>query len=320
MGTYNGAKYLDEQLRSFATQIRLPDELIVCDDMSDDRSVEILLDFARAAPFKVEIIRNEKNIGYGRNFEKAISLCKGDVIFLSDQDDVWLPEKIKVVEMEFLKYQSALVVVHDAELVDESLRRTNLTVAGQIRAVGGSSDGLLLGCCIAFRSVMRPLILPLPSDIYGHDRWINNLGNALECRKFIQDVLQLYRRHSANTSESIATRIARVSRWDLFKEQLKSKSFRSDPAAACESRIDQLEILKRRIVDNRVYLIEGCGLITPFTRAISNIDKVVGANRARLYLQNKGLLRRLIGATVFYFRGGYREFEGWKSFAKDLLR
>src|SRR5215207_2518174 len=94
--TYNGEQYLQQQLDSFVAQSRPPDELVVCDDRSTDRTVPIVEDFAKRAPFRVELVINETNLGSTRNFEKAIGLCTGDIIFLADQDDVWLPEKLRI--------------------------------------------------------------------------------------------------------------------------------------------------------------------------------------------------------------------------------
>ena len=92
--TYNGEKFLREQLDSFSVQTRLPDEVVVGDDCSTDRTVEILEEWAKTAPFRVEIVRNPQNLGYEKNFEQTMLRCTGDVIFPSDQDDVWLPEKL----------------------------------------------------------------------------------------------------------------------------------------------------------------------------------------------------------------------------------
>src|SRR5882762_9087557 len=94
MCTYNGARYLREQLDSIAAQTRPPSELIVCDDNSLDETREIVAGFAASAPFPVRLGVNEQNLGSIRNFERAIKLCEGDLIALSDQDDVWLPEKL----------------------------------------------------------------------------------------------------------------------------------------------------------------------------------------------------------------------------------
>src|ERR687885_1327551 len=94
MCTYNGAAFLREQLQSLAAQARTPDELVVCDDASADATVRVVREFAAAAPFPVRLTVNERNLGSTKNFERAISLCAGDLVALSDQDDLWLPAKL----------------------------------------------------------------------------------------------------------------------------------------------------------------------------------------------------------------------------------
>ncbi len=92
--TYNGEKYLSEQLASIAAQTRLPDEMVVCDDCSSDATPDLVEEFARSAPFPVRFFRNPINLRSTKNFEHAIALCDGDFIALCDQDDIWLPEKL----------------------------------------------------------------------------------------------------------------------------------------------------------------------------------------------------------------------------------
>ena len=89
LATYNGAVYLKEQLESIAAQTRTPDELVISDDQSTDDTLRVIEEFAATAGFPVRLSVNEANLGIAKNFEKAISLCRGDLIFLSDQDDVW---------------------------------------------------------------------------------------------------------------------------------------------------------------------------------------------------------------------------------------
>src|SRR4029077_8380451 len=101
MCTYNGARFLPEQLESIAAQTRLPDELVVCDDGSADESAEIVRNFGKNAPFPVRLELNEKNLGATKNFEKAIGLCQGDLISLADQDDVWKPQKLSKLWLVF---------------------------------------------------------------------------------------------------------------------------------------------------------------------------------------------------------------------------
>jgi glycosyltransferase involved in cell wall biosynthesis len=121
MAAYNGAKYLQEQLDSFLSQTRQPDELIVCDDGSSDATRDILERFRQSAPFAVQIHRNETRLGFTKNFEKALLRCSGDLVFLSDQDDVWFTTKVDVVEKALLSHPEKLLVVHDGKLVDEKL-------------------------------------------------------------------------------------------------------------------------------------------------------------------------------------------------------
>ena len=93
--TYNGERFLRQQLESIQQQSRLPDELVVCDDRSRDQTVAIVREFATSVSFPVVIVQNPETLGSSRNFEKAIRLCTGDLIALSDQDDIWYPNRLQ---------------------------------------------------------------------------------------------------------------------------------------------------------------------------------------------------------------------------------
>jgi glycosyltransferase involved in cell wall biosynthesis len=114
MCTYNGSKHIKEQLESIIYQTRKPDEIIICDDCSSDNTVEIAQNLLSVSTIKSTIIRNEINLGFRKNFEKAIGLCHGDIVFLSDQDDVWLPEKIEKVANIFDNDEEVIMAFHDA--------------------------------------------------------------------------------------------------------------------------------------------------------------------------------------------------------------
>ena len=119
--TYNGSRYLKEQLDSIAGQTRLPSELIIRDDRSTDDTVDIARRFAETAPFAVKVHVNSENVGSTKNFELAIEGCSGDIIALSDQDDIWLPQKLERLEAEFAADPGVGLVFSDAELTDEKL-------------------------------------------------------------------------------------------------------------------------------------------------------------------------------------------------------
>jgi glycosyltransferase involved in cell wall biosynthesis len=177
LASYNGERYVNEQLESIARQTRLPDELIVSDDASTDATPDIVLDFARRAPFPVRFLQNRERLGSTRNFEAAIRACNGDIIFLCDQDDVWYPNKISLVEEHFINDPSAGAVFTDANVVDENLRQFGhrlwktfrFSSREQVRVATGDALGVLLkhpvvtGATMAFRSKYRALVLPIVS-------------------------------------------------------------------------------------------------------------------------------------------------------------
>ena len=119
MCTYNGAGFLQQQLDSLARQTRKPDEIIICDDVSSDNSVAIAQAFADQSGLKVRVHQNTQNLGYVKNFEKAISLCTQDIIFLCDQDDLWQPNKIEQMVGVFDAEPSVGLVLHDFCWIDE---------------------------------------------------------------------------------------------------------------------------------------------------------------------------------------------------------
>lgn len=318
MATYNGANFLQEQLDSFLSQTRQPDELVVCDDGSTDGTVSILENFSRNAPFDVLIYRNDTNLGYTKNFEKALSICSGDIIFLSDQDDVWFKEKVERVTREFLTNPIPCAIINDAEIVRKDLTPTGLTVAGQLVTAGMDIEDLLLGCCIAIRRTMLPLIFPIPSHIHGHDGWINALVRVLHCRFFVPDVLQFYRRHESNTSAFPTTRIKSTKSWHLLVEKIRWKNLKHSPLLASDVRIDQIVFLLNRLKANREY-IDGVLLKSiSLDKAIEKLQIELNSNMFRRSLQQLTFPKRLVECSKFFFAGGYQRFEGWRSFVRDL--
>lgn len=121
MCTFNGEKYIKEQIESIINQSLIPDEIVICDDCSKDNTVNIIKETLDNWSGKVHLVVNEKNLGYRKNFEKAISLCNGDIIFLSDQDDVWNRNKIEIM-VNALNNSDAILAFHDVEVVDENLK------------------------------------------------------------------------------------------------------------------------------------------------------------------------------------------------------
>ncbi len=209
--TYNGAEFLEEQLDSFLTQTVLPDELVIGDDVSTDRTVSLIERFARHSPFPVHLEVNKKNLGSTRNFEKTIRRCKGDLIFLSDQDDVWMREKIATFERVFAGSDSIGLVFSDAELAGERMESLNgrlwdYTFKGKIRAKAVFREfyktllkgNVVTGATAAFRSRFTNDFLPIPQQIPNliHDFWIALVISVSAEIRFIETPLIRYRQHA----------------------------------------------------------------------------------------------------------------------------
>jgi len=210
MCTHNGARYLREQLDSIAGQTRSPDELVVCDDASVDATNEIVRDFATSVSFPVRLHANEDILGSTKNFEKAITICAGDVIALSDQDDVWRADKLAVIEKTFSENPGIGMVFSDAEIVDEQLGTLGRRLwnesgfdkekQGLIRN-GKAFDVLLpgwwvTGATMAFQAKFKDLVLPIPTNLpMIHDGWISLMIAAVAKVTFIEEPLILYRQH-----------------------------------------------------------------------------------------------------------------------------
>ena len=221
--TYNGAVYLKEQLESIAAQTRTPDELVISDDQSTDDTLRLIEEFAATAGFPVRLSVNEANLGIAKNFEKAISLCRGDVIVLSDQDDVWHSDKLESIERIFAAKPQLSLVFSNAELVDETLTLFAETLFDLLHFNGEKQrlvksgraldvqlrENLVCGCTMAFRANLKDLVLPISADgPLVHDGWIVLLIAAVGEIDFINRPLLKYRQHSAQQS-----RLAKTSSW-----------------------------------------------------------------------------------------------------------
>ncbi|WP_324363866.1 glycosyltransferase family 2 protein, partial [Acetivibrio sp.] len=196
---------------SIEFQTRLPDELVVCDDASSDHTVEIIEAFASTVLFPVHLTINKKNLGSTKNFEKAIGLCRGDIIVLSDQDDVWYPEKLRRLEAVFSGSSQIGAVFTDAQVVDEQLNPLGYSLwqsvgfggREQRRLADGKAFDVLLrrnvvtGCTMAFRSEFKDMVLPIPEK-HVHDAWIAIIISAIAKVVALPEPLIKYRQHARN--------------------------------------------------------------------------------------------------------------------------
>ncbi len=263
MATYNGERYLSEQLHSFLEQERLPDELVVSDDCSTDRTELIIKEFAEEAPFKVVYAQNRKNLGYCGNFNAALELTTGDLVFLSDQDDVWLPSKISRAILVSEMNPDALLIMSDAELVDSSLNKVGLTKLGQIESAGLGENEFVMGCCCVFRRALLDIVLPIPSAYESHDEWLVRFAIGLNGRVIDKSVQQLYRRHGSNESEFIANRTTKITILDVLFSRFRKAFFN-----------DKKSLYEKELAKQKMFL---SGVSRAALSPASNLTEAVGA-------------------------------------------
>lgn len=201
LATYNGEKYLREQVASILPQLSEHDELVISDDGSTDRTIEILRSFHDS---RLKLYNNDFRHGVAGNFENALYLSKGDIIFFSDQDDIWLPNKIQEM-VKFLQDFDYDLVTNNCTLTDSQLniiQKEYYTKQSPVdRSVWGNFyKDLWLGCCMAFHRRILNRILPFPEKVVAHDIWIALFSQLHYRCGYYPKVLQLYRRHDATVS------------------------------------------------------------------------------------------------------------------------
>lgn len=214
MAVYHGEAYLEPQLDSILAQLQPADEIIVSDDCPGGRTEALVRRKAGQDP-RVRYVQGPGR-GLIANFAHAISLCGGDAVFLSDQDDVWMPDKAAKVKAAL--EQGALLVLHDACVTDAELRPSEPSFF----LAHGSKPGFwrnltrnsFMGCCMAFRRELCPAVLPFPTDIPMHDQWIGLIATRLGRVVFLEEPLLYYRRHGGNVSGG-RTHFAAKLRWRL---------------------------------------------------------------------------------------------------------
>ena len=211
--TFNGEKYVSDQIISILDQTEKVDEIVICDDLSSDKTKEILNKFA-ADNSSIKLIFNEQNLGFVKNFEKAIKNCTGDIIFLADQDDIWKPNRVEKMMKVFRQKADCYYVFSNADAFNENEKldytlwdSVNFNLQKQSKFKSGLQKELLIresfiyGAVLAFGAEFKKYFFPISSEFY-HDNWIVLILSFLNKNAgyFISESLINYRIH---TSQSI---------------------------------------------------------------------------------------------------------------------
>lgn len=213
--TYNGAKYIEDQLDSIANQTILPSELISCDDISTDNTVSIIKAWSIHYKGKVILRKNETRLGVIKNFEQGMCLASGDYIMFCDQDDVWLPNKIEVtlrkmqeLERQYGKNHPCLVhtdlrvvdenlaIIADSFLENQGLHHVEDATA-QVKNL--LAQNFVTGCTVMINRSLCQLAIPFPPHVIMHDYWLALVAALGGTLAFVDKPTILYRQHGDNS-------------------------------------------------------------------------------------------------------------------------
>lgn len=233
LATYNGGRFIRAQLESILTQLGPDDELIVSDDSSTDETVGMVCSYNDP---RIRVLTGNGFRSPVRNFEHALSHAAGDILVLSDQDDIWLPGRLDLVH-ERLDAQTGKVrlIMMDGEIIDadgnslgKSIFCNNRVGHGVLKNI---YENTYTGCCLAFTRPLLRLALPFPQGLPMHDMWLGILAEIFGRSEFVPVKTICYRRHDANTSfikptvhEQVMRRIFLAK--SLLKRCIDVRSFR----------------------------------------------------------------------------------------------
>jgi glycosyltransferase involved in cell wall biosynthesis len=318
--TYNGAEFLSKQLESIKQQTMPIHEMVVCDDGSSDETLAILERFSKQVTFPVIVHRNPENLGSSKNFEQCLKLCQGDLIFLCDQDDVWMPEKVERIVQYLEEHPEHEAVFSNATMIDQagfptgktSFEQIEFTNEVQSQWLQGDSFRILLkgyivtGAALAIKKKALERISPVPmiTKELIHDGWIAlNLSISNQIG-FINDCLIQYREHS-NQQVGFKSKPPRVS---LLKRFTRAR--------------------EEKLVGQRKKAQIAQALLNYFEGQPEFAESIISALRARenFYTMRATLpsnrFARIKPVFTYAIRGAYQLEEGgkwWRPLLGDLL-
>ena len=280
--SFNGEAYILQQLESIVNQTKEIDEIVICDDGSEDNTIPIIEEFSKNTKVRILLYKNVETLGYIRNFEKAITLCSGDIIFLADQDDIWVREKVEIICQYFKNHPAVSYVFTNASLINEfgveSYDRTLFDTIGmndqnkkifdkgfatQVLATGGR----VTGATTAIRASFVPYCIPFRYMGRVHDEMLAVTAAVRNKLGYIDQCLIKYRLHTSQAVGLTALFLFPPQPWHsainllMWHENLIEESMQKERA-------------QMRTLHKRYWAIRSCvGIIKICTMLLSGVYK-----------------------------------------------
>lgn len=326
MCTFNGERYLTEQLESIARQTRVPDEIVILDDRSEDGTVEVAKAVCQSSGLQCAIEINEVRLGVEANFARALSRTRGDVVFFCDQDDVWKPGRVERMLAPFSANPRVSLVYSDGYIAGPDLTPSGTTifshksskkglVQGNSRDIGrflkqGRNPGIKASA-MAFTSWVRDWAGRLPVGI-EHDSWMAFFGYALGEVVVVDEPLYFYRRHAQTSGKSSTNRI--VGETMSNAESNTHDQIVRDRARLARCLYERMGQIQEEVTSRQPWNARFRDLYLDVGMAIRMLE-----SRTRIF-DSVGTSSRLYRALKALSAGGYSTFPGWKSKLRCLSK
>jgi len=304
--SYNGEEYLSEQLDSLVNQTRMPDEIVVLDDNSDDKTWAIIQDYEEMYPEIFEIYQNDSNLGVTKNFEACISACKGDAIAICDQDDVWCEKKLER-QSAHLSLSKPMLVHHNSQIVNKHKD----PIQGTWQSFGYSEPDVLAideyfdhlinrfsipGHTMLISDQLREYALPIP-DCFTHDLYIALIASLVGELYAMSDRFVYWRHHDKTVSTRPALGVANHGQ-QIIQSILRESSY--------EENIIQWEVLEQKV--NK--------FTSDLNRDVQDVRNLLNEryqydlSRAKIYNSNSCIIERVAGVLANTYHRRYWRVNG----------
>lgn len=309
--TYNGGKYLREQLISISSQTITPDEVIICDDCSTDNIYEIIRDFKTNKSFELRYYKNESNLGITKNFNKAVNYARNDIILFSDQDDIWEKNRVELSLAYFNKYDDCEIFFSNGSFIDEASNSINGNLFDSfgfnilkrsLFRMGLQSQILLkhsvvTGATLAIKRETLLKCLPF-NEKYLHDRWISFNSSFIGKIYFSNNKLIKYRVH-ANQNTGISEKT------NLNNNEFLKRINKENYLREINFLQDCFSFLEEKVQDKKT---------------LSQIIKKINHRKIRIDMSKLNLFKRIKFVTKEVFNFNYFKYSfGIKSIIRDLI-